>query len=489
MSIDIREQIKEMAEFHKSNREPVELEEVEQLVGRASKSMPRRTLPGPALAVAVMAAVLVLFGGVALVISTTRETPPADPVTPTTLVVPTTVPSTPSTNPEDDSNLGDLDLVWQRVEMNQQFDLSEGSLATILDGGNKFILVRQASDNLARVLKSADGSNWLTISVEEEVGGAHTAAAWEDTVLLAAGGGGWSREENGPVFWSPSMVSVIHPDGSVNRHVFDGDVQSAAVGPTGMFVTLLPHASYGVVLDEILGDGFSNTLYQAEVRDGVLFVTRDEPNRETFEIVLSEHGLTEDDLNSPVANWYSESGSDWIPVSDTPSGLSVVGTSDGFVGLAGTTAWGSEDGREWKRLGDLPFAPQAWQFSQLPMRWRQGAVATDLYSYAYISADGIELLSDPPLTPSSLDNSPLPLYLSGDLGLVVVNPVEKELLWTPDGENWKVGNLPDEMTDSFGWYTSSGAVTSEAVLLLLWEEETPGGAQRPVWWLGTLSDE
>ena len=314
------------------------------------------------------------------------------------------------------------------------------------------------------------------------------AAAWEATVLLASGGGGWSREENGPVFSSPSIVSVIHPDGSVHRRVLDGDVLSAAVGPEGIFVTLQPHASYGVVIDQILGSGFSGTLYRAEIRDGVLFVTR-EPDGETAEIVLSEHGLDEEDLNSPVTGWYSEDGDVWIPVPEAPPGISVVATSDGFVGVTGTTAWHSDDGLAWETLGDLPFTPDPWQFSQFTMRWRQGAVATDLSHYAYISADGIEPLPDPPLGLSSLQEAPLPLYLSGELGIVIVNPVERELLFTRDGENWVVGSLPDEMTDSSGWYFSSGAVTSEAVLLLLWEEETPGGTQRPVWWLGTFSEE
>ena len=83
----------------------------------------------------------------------------------------------------------------------------------------------------------------------------------------------------------------------------------------------------------------------------------------------------------------------------------------------------------------------------------------------------------------------MPHYLSSELGIVIVNPVEKELLFMRDGENWEVGTLPDEMTDSWGWYTSSGAVTSEAVLLLLWEEATPGEEQEPAWWLGTLSGE
>jgi hypothetical protein len=373
--------------------------------------------------------------------------------------------------------------------MDQLPDPSTGHIAaTILDGGDRFVFLHQTPGTPARLFSSVDGSNWLTFTLDATVEGGVMAAAWEDTVLLAAGGGGWSVEENGPVFSSPSIVSVIHPDGSVDRGVLDGDVLSAAVGPAGMFVTIQPHGSYGVVIDQILGSEFSGTLYEAELRDGVLFV-RSEPDGETAEIVLSEHGLDEADLNSPVTGWYSEDGGEWIPVPDAPAGISVVATSDGFVGVTGATAWHSRDGLEWSPVGDLPFTPVPWQFSQFPMRWRQGAVATDLSRYAYISADGIDPLPDPPIVLSSLQEAPLPHYLSGDLGIVVVNPVERELMFTRDGDTWIVGSLPDQMTDSWGWYTSSGAVTSEAVLLLLWEEETPGGTQRPVWWLGTFAEE
>lgn len=488
MSTDTRQQIRELAEFHQANRRPVELHEVQGTVSRATKSGPR-TLLGPAVAAAVMAAILLVTGGLALLVSMTEETPPADTITPTTLVVPTTVSPTPSTTPAEDASLGTSTLVWQRFETDQiPVEPGVGAVGgTVLDGGERFVLL-SGTEALTAVATSSDGVSWFTRQLDEAVELGHTAAAWDDTVLVASGGGGWSNEEDGPVFSSPSVVSVISPDGSVQRQVFDGDVLSAAVGPAGMFVTLQPHGSYGVVIDQILGSEFSRTLYQAEVRNGVLFVTR-EPDGATAEIVLSEHGLDEEDLNSPVAGWYSEDGGIWAPAPDAPAGVNVVATFDGFVGVTGTTAWYSEDGLAWDPLGDLPFTPNPGQFSQAPMRWRQGAVATDLSHYAYISAAGIEPLPDPPLGISSLQQSPLPLYLSGDLGVVVVNPVEGELLFTGDGENWVVGALPDEMTDSFGWYTSSGAVTSEAVLLLLWEEESPGGAQRPVWWLGTFPEE
>jgi hypothetical protein len=488
MSTDIRQHIKEMAEFHQSNRQPVELHEVEVMVSTSAKPMTGRNLRGLALGVAVMVAVLLVFGGLALLVSTNQATPPADTVTPTTLVAPTTAPPSPTTTPVQGSSLGAVDLAWERIEPGEiPSEIGFGPLnSTVLDGGDRFVLLRGA-EALTGIATSFDGVSWVTQPFQETVGETVMGVAWEDTVLVAAGGGRWSREEDGgPAFSIPSVVSVVHPDGRVQRRVFDGDVQSLAIGPTGMFATLTPHASYGYVIDQILGSEFSGTLYEAEVRDGVLVVER-AVDGQTAEIVLSEHGLTEEDLNSPVASWYSQSGSEWTPVPDTPPGLSVIGTRDGFVGVTGTIAWHSEDGAEWNRLGDLPFTPDPWQFSQIPMRWRQGAVATNGSIYAYISADGIELLPDPPMVPASIDRSP-PHYLSGDLGVVIVNPFASELLFTQDGENWEVGTLPDEMTDSFGWYTSSGAVTNDAVLLLLWEEETPGGVQRPAWWVGTPSD-
>lgn len=125
MSTDTRQQIRELAEAHRANRQPVELHEVQGIVRSATKPLPRRTLHGPAVAVAVMAAVLLVVGGLALLVSTTQETPPADRVTPTTLVVPTTVSPTPTTlvvpttisptpssTTAGDASLGDFDLAW-----------------------------------------------------------------------------------------------------------------------------------------------------------------------------------------------------------------------------------------------------------------------------------------------------------------------------------------------------------------------------------------
>lgn len=487
MSTDTRQQIRELAEFHQANRQPVQLQEVQGTVGTATNSQRRMALRGPVIAAAVMAAILLVVGGLALLVSLTEETPPADTLTPTTLGVPTTLSPTPSTTELRDGSSAGSDLVFRPVEAGEiPIELGVGPLnSMVVDGGDRFVLLSGA-EAVTTVATSFDGITWVTRPIDEPVVGGHMAAAWEGTVLVAAGGGGWSIEEDGPVFFSPSVVSVIGPDGSVDREIFDGDVLSAAVGPAGMFVTLLPHRSYGAVVDQILGSEFSRTLYRAEVSDGILFVTR-EPDRETAEIVLSEHGLNEDDLNSPVAGWYSEDGDVWIPVPDAPPGVSVVAITDGFIGMTGSTAWHSADGLTWARLGDLPFTNPT-HFSQSPMRWRGGAVVTDMSRYAYISADGIELLPDPPVALSSLQLAPLPLYLSGDLGVVVVNPVEGQLLFTEDGRSWLVGSLPDQMTDSFGWYSSSGAVTGEAALLLLWEEETPGGTQRPVWWLGTFSE-
>ena len=417
MSTDIREQIRELAEFHRLHRQPVEIHEVHGEAGRTKNSVARPRLGGPALALAVMAAVLVVVGGLALLVSTSEETPPADTVVPPTVVVPTTVPTTPSTSIAGETPIGTPGLAWERIAQREMPDeLGVGPLnSKLLDGGDRFILL-QGAEALTAGASSFDGVTWETRRFEGAVGDTVMGAAWEDMVLVASGGGGWSREEDGgPVFSIPSVVSVIRPDGSVERRVFDGDVQSMAIGPVGMLVTLAPHASYGYVIDQILGSEFSGTLYQASLQGGVLVVER-ALDGETAEIVLSEHGLTEDDLNSPVAGWYSESGSAWVPVPDMPPGLSPVGTRDGFVGVSGSMVWHSEDGLEWNLLGDLPFAPDPWRFSQTPTRWQEGVVATDLSQYAYISADGIELLPDPPLIPSSADQAPLPHLLSGRIG-------------------------------------------------------------------------
>lgn len=70
-------------------------------------------------------------------------------------------------------------------------------------------------------------------------------------------------------------------------------------------------------------------------------------------------------------------------------------------------------------------------------------------------------------------------------GITLASVRTGEILFSPDGSSWEETNLPPDMADSFGWFTSSAAATDSAVLLLLWDDHRTGGEQDPVWWLGT----
>lgn len=95
MSVDLRQQLRELGEFHKSTRTPVDPGELE-LVTLVRPIRPaHHRLRGVWVAAAAMAVVLLLIGGVTLVVNIggPEPAPPAGVVTSTSLGVPTTASS------------------------------------------------------------------------------------------------------------------------------------------------------------------------------------------------------------------------------------------------------------------------------------------------------------------------------------------------------------------------------------------------------------
>lgn len=78
MSIDIPQQLRELAEYQRATRRPVEIEELELADASARKVRPKRPLSGPLVALAVALAVLLVFVGLSLLVNT----PGNDPVEP-----------------------------------------------------------------------------------------------------------------------------------------------------------------------------------------------------------------------------------------------------------------------------------------------------------------------------------------------------------------------------------------------------------------------
>jgi len=487
LSPEISTLVSEYADYLDEMAPPVTVNELESMMGRVSlRSAPPMTeLPTRrGWLVAAAAAVVVLLAG-ALVVWAQRAggnqapviTQP-DPVVTTLPPTPTTLPeASPTTLPLPDA-APDVGLSWQRVEF-------EGRGEVVFDGGDRFLVpVVKENGVVEEVRSSFDGVTWVTRSLPASlIHSGEVRAVWEDSLLVVTGGGGRSATEDGPIFSVPSTVSVLLLDGTEHRRVFEADVRSAAIGPAGIVVSASSFLDEAGIVHNVLGADFANNLSRTELRDGVLFAETNDG--QTAEIELVERGYDPAALGR-VDGWYSADGREWSPILDFPPVDGLVGTRDGFVGIKGTDVWHSIDGRAWVNLGSVGFIPIWSSPSGLASRWKDGALITDGSEFVYVSSSGLEPLPAPPDAIPNTNPAPWPLSATGEVGITFVSVQDGQYLFSSDGVSWETTNLPADMADSWGWYTSTAAATDTAVLLLLWEDQGTGDGQEPVWWLGTL---
>ena len=91
MSLDIEQQLRELGEAQKSIRSPVELHDLDGQPTAQAVPLRSRTVRGPVVAAAVAVTVVLVFGAAAMLLrSAGPSAPPANSVTPTEPVVPTT---------------------------------------------------------------------------------------------------------------------------------------------------------------------------------------------------------------------------------------------------------------------------------------------------------------------------------------------------------------------------------------------------------------
>lgn len=374
-------------------------------------------------------------------------------------------------------------MTWQQITPDGINPTTSG-MGALVSGGDRFLYVESSGQVVST---SFDGINWTRQLVQGSFDRLTTFLGWQDTIV-GFGCGGASSSGGGLITPVAGCVSVIHSDGTVARQSFDGDINGAGIGPSGMVVIITNHYDEDglqyAAEDELawnLTGRDINELEAFELSDGVLHV---EYADQVADYVLSDHGYS--DIQSQVASgWFSQHGEQWIPIPDFPAGdgWDLVGTEDGFVATSDSGVWHSSNGMDWRELGQ-----SAGDGSTLS-RWSDGAIVVGTESVWYVSGLGIV---ETPLTTTGLEPF---ISTSDNVGLVVID-IEGETMdlnqirYSPNGQAWTNTNVPPEMRDLdltwSAWHYPVEAVATDTNVMLLLNVAIGGGdSSRLVWFLGT----
>lgn len=369
---------------------------------------------------------------------------------------------------------------WQQVTPDGLGPTTSGMTA-LVSGGDRFLYVESAGQVLST---SFDGENWTRQLIQGSFDRLTSFVGWQDTIV-GFGCGGSTAGQSGQITPGAGCVSVIHADGTVARQSFDGEVDQAGIGPSGIVVIVtetydengLQYADEDLVAMNLTGRDI-NQLDVFEVTDGVLRVEYD---GQVTEYVLSDYGYT---FDSRVASgWFSQDGEEWIPIPDFPAGENwdLVGTEDGFIAISDSSVWHSSDGLAWRELGQSPGG-------ETLSRWSEGAIVVGAESAWFISGSGIV---ETAFSATGLEPS-IPAF--SDLGMIIVD-IDGEtmdlnqILYSPDGQAWTNTNVPSTMialdlTWSI-WHYPVEVVTTDTSVLLLLNVASDGDSSTLIWVLGT----
>lgn len=361
------------------------------------------------------------------------------------------------------ATLGGPTLSWTRVQ--DAPSLNGEVPGIVVHSGDRFLLQTTSEDDA--IWSSTDGLAWSRQSgvLEPRPFAWNDFAAWEDVIVHSS---------------DDDLIAVTHAAGPAYVNGLGETVVTMGIGPAGIVVGThgdednnLDHID---VVRDVLGhewEQFATT----KVDHGVLTVTRHDG--ESVEIVLSEHGYSEQDFTSRYAAWYSVDGSSWDWIRGFPSGRikSIVGTASGFYAAVGYEMWHSTDGRQWTSIGR--------SVAEALYRWRDGVI-TDGLDYwtvdghaADISADAVPTLRDLPLTEFRVAS-----VGTGALGIVVITH-DGQVLFSPDAELWSVAPLPDDLLETIepdlrDFIPSMVAVSEDVVIIDLLSVDASA------YWVGEL---
>ena len=500
MKNDLIAQLFEYGEQTRASRDMVTvadvLERTEQVRPFPNYEPDRRTAwPRIAGIVLAAAAVVVVVLSVPILLSRgTEEVAPAN-ATPATTVPPPTVvedaepvpsPSTTLATEPVEPSAPITGMAWQQITPDG-IDADTGGRTAMVSGGDRFLYFHGANKTVST---SFDGISWTNQSIQGSVNGIHDFVGWQGTIVGTGCGG--ANSSGGPITPNAGCVAVIHPDGTVARHSFDGDINKAGIGPSGIVVIVTNHhdenglqyADEDVVAWNLTGRDI-NEFSVFEVTNGVLHV--ESHDGVVADYVLSEHGYA--DIERPDASgWYSQDGEEWIPIPDLPasSQWDLIGTKDGFIGIAddrdgGDVVWHSPNGLDWRELGQSPAGGLS--------RWSDGAIVAGIESVWYLSGLGI---TETPLAATEYEPA---ISASGNVGMVKIDiePVTmdlRQILYSPKVEAWINTKVPLEMRDLEltidAFHLPVEAVATDTKVILLLNEAIEGeDSSRLVWFLGT----
>ena len=166
MSNDVREQIREIAEFQQSNRRPIELHELDDASPHTVDVIPRRRVSGPLVALVVMTVILVLVGGVSLLVNPSETTPPADTLTPTT------VSSTTNTVEERPGVRG------------ERFVIDEPTPSSVALGPITWTLLEGPADTLPFMIVKSEDGGYRGYNNQSQVFESEDALLWTESTVL-----------------------------------------------------------------------------------------------------------------------------------------------------------------------------------------------------------------------------------------------------------------------------------------------------------------
>jgi hypothetical protein len=379
-------------------------------------------------------------------------------------------------------------LQWTRLDVIPPSGIGAEQGATRVAWiGDRFVLVDEDSGTVA---VSADGSTWTALRDGEPDGAYFEIMASEDPIASRGGDA---------VSWSSTPGSGVRirlsPDATFTAD-FEGTVDAVGIGPAGIVVSSHVEFDQGAFIESVLGSTWGgDNVASMGLQDGVLSLgARD---GRTASVTLADHGVDEAQFDNRGEGWHSLDGKAWTPIPEFPGKVtSIVGTPDGFVAIGDTDTgprmFQSADAFAWLRMAIAidGFAEQMINPIMLP--WRDGALQTDgtfvFESWTRAGRHVLPMTADVrarehPLTDESGIGA-------GPVGILCIDVVAHEILYSPDGIEWRIQAMSDEMAQAAtlirGPRDPDVAVGADAVVALLWENTSDDGARASLW-VGTPS--
>ena len=387
-----------------------------------------------------------------------------------------------------DRTLGDgPTLGWTRLDVIPSPGGSADQTSTrVMWLGERFVLV---DEDTRTVATSPDGDTWTTVASDhpdwgyfEVMSSDDPVASWEDDVVS------WSTLDPGPT------LRIRRPPDASFVADFEGTVDAVGIGPAGIVVATHTEFDQFAFIESVLGPSWSSgSIAFLGIQDGVVSIGSGDD--QTATINLAEHGVTEAQFDNRGEGWHSVDGKGWTAIAEWPGKVtSIVGTADGFVAIGdagtGPRVFHSTDGVAWQRMAVATGGFERQMINPIMLPWREGALETDgTFLFDLWTGTGKSGL---PMTTEVRDREhPLidPAGIgAGPLGIVCVDVVADEILFSPDGVRWRIQTMSDEMAQAGGLVRGPRdikvAVGTDTAVVLLWENIADGPA-RPSLWVGT----